>query len=159
MPTVAGALGGTTNVTVATGGTLMLEASNSVNSSASLTLNGGAVQIGAALGQNLGDWTLNNTSTVDFGSYAASLSFTSLAINGSLSIWNWNAMADSIGISGSYSGDLSQIVFYSDSGTNEIGTGAIVGGQLEAVPEPLSNAYLGLGIICFLIYLRRAKAS
>jgi autotransporter-associated beta strand protein len=79
---VSGALGGTTNVAIATGGTLVLGASNSVNSSASLALIGGKLGIASNLTQTLGVWTLLNSSTLDFSGYAASLTFTSLSVNG-----------------------------------------------------------------------------
>ena len=161
MTAVSGALGflgGTTNVTVATGGTLALGASNSINADASLSLNGGMLKTISNLSQILGAWSLLNSSTLDFGGYAASLTFTSLSINGALAIWNWNPTNDSIFINGAADASYSDITFYSDSGTTVLGTGAIRNGQLEAVPEPSTWALLGLGAVAVAVIARRRKS-
>jgi autotransporter-associated beta strand protein len=155
MALVSGALGGTTNMTVETGGTFTLGASDAVNTTAPLFLNSGTVRTVSNLSQTLGDWTLQNTSTLDFSGNAASFSFSGLSINGSLAIWNWNALTDSICITGAYSGDLSQIIFYSDSGLTDIGTGTILNNQLQAVPEPSTYALVSLSALLLVISVRR----
>jgi T5SS/PEP-CTERM-associated repeat protein/autotransporter-associated beta strand protein len=154
VASVRGALGGVTNITV-TGGRLSLEADQSVNKDATLSLEGGTLGISANLDQKFDSWTLQNNSLLDFDGYAASLTFTSLAINGSLAIWNWNALIDSISITGAYSGDLSQITFYSDFGVTEIGTGTIVNNQLQAVPEPSTYALVSLSALLLVISVKR----
>ena len=110
------------------------------------------------LSQILGAWSLLNSSTLDFGGYAASLTFTSLSINGALAIWNWNPTNDSIFINGAADASYSDITFYSDSGTTVLGTGAIRNGQLEAVPEPSTWALLGLGAVAVAVIARRRKS-
>ena len=128
-------------------GTLQIGTNTALPSGNAITLNGGTLRIGANLSQTMGAWTLNNTSTLDFGSSAASLTFSSFSINGTLAIWNWNPVADSIAITGASDDYYPAITFYSDSGTSELGTGAIVSGQLQAVPEPSTWALLGLGVL------------
>ena len=155
MALVSGALGGTTNLTVESGGIFTLGASNAVNPEASLLLQGGTLNTVSNLSQNLGAWTLQNTSTLDFAGNTVAFNFSGLSINGTLAIWNWNALTDSIGITGAYSGDLSQIIFYSDFGVTEIGTGAIVNNQLQAVPEPSTYALVCLSALLLVISARR----
>lgn len=112
-----------------------------------ITLNGGTLKMGTNLSQTMGVWTLNNTSTLDFAGYASSMTFSSLSINGTLAIWNWNPAADSIVITGAADAYYAGITLYSDSGITQLGNGAIVNGQLEAVPEPSTWALLGLGVL------------
>lgn len=135
-------------------GTLQLGTNTALPSGNDITLNGGTFETVSNLSQTLGNWTLQNTSILDFSGNAVSFSFSGLSINGSLAIWNWNSLIDSIGILGAYSGDLSQIVFYSDSGATQIGTGTIVNSQLQAVPEPSIYLLLGFGALLLVITAR-----
>jgi autotransporter-associated beta strand protein len=165
---VQGSLIGTTAVTVSTGGTLLLNAnaSNVVNSAASLAVSGtarvGGVQLGSTMSgktQTFASLTLSGDTTLDFGAGAAGNAFLiagSSSFSGNLQIWNWTGSVYSP--SGTDTGtigdgqdrllfttasgfNLSNIKFFSDNGNTRVGFGpaaeiSFSGGGFEIVPVP-----------------------
>jgi autotransporter-associated beta strand protein len=176
----AGALGGTSNIIVNGGGTLLLSQSGSpttdrINDSSTMTLNGGTFNTGGLSEHNLagltvtpgiGALTLSSNSTIDLGAGATVLAFANSSTQawiGTLSIYNWSGTpavgngtdqlyfgTDATGLTAE---QLSQIAFYSDSGTTLLGTGGyapIMDGEIVPVSEPstwfaAALAFGGLG--------------
>jgi len=147
------ALASTSSITVNSGGTLLLGASDQINNSATMTLNGGTFSKGnfsegttAAVG--IGALTLSASSHIDFGTGTVGvLSFASLNPAGfTLTIDNWTGSYNTIGNASS-----DRLIFDSDQTGNlsnfsftGFGAGTAVqfnlgGGFYEvvaAVPEP-----------------------
>jgi autotransporter-associated beta strand protein len=146
LATTSGALGSSTNITVNAGATLNLGAGDVAFGNQQFTLNGGEFLLSANQTQNFGNWNILGSSIFDLGGTTSTLTFNSFSINGTLDIWNWSASSDTIDINGATDAPYNNVVFYSDGGTTEIGTGAIIDGRLEAVPEPSPDALLGFGL-------------
>jgi fibronectin-binding autotransporter adhesin len=165
------AINDSSSITVNTGGTLVLGASNQIGDSVGLILNGGTLLVGAAgVSENLGTLTLTADSTIDFGNFESSLrelrfadsSGVTWATNTTLTITNWQGVAqtssdftrlffgtDGLGLS---EGQLGQIVF-ADQG---IFGGTLLGtGELVPVPEP--KIYVAALAICAAIGWRERK--
>jgi autotransporter-associated beta strand protein len=166
----ASALQSTGNITVNTGGSLLISASNAVNNSAAITLAGGTISMAGTTNDTVGTLTLSANSVIDLGTFTGNLTFA--ASNGiawagsSLQIWNWNGTnlyGTSYGAgdrriffgsnaSGLDQAQLDKISFYSGSGTGFIGNAFIRStGEIAAIPEPEVYAtaillLLGLGI-------------
>jgi hypothetical protein len=145
------ALAGATLITVNPGGTLALGQSNGVSDVASLVLAGGGLQIGTSLSETLGVLSVSGTatSTIDFLGNAATLDFSALVLGGELSIWNYSSADDFLNVAtGTAFGSLSQVTFYSDSGSAFLGVGGFDGLRLVpvAVPEPSTYAMALAGI-------------
>jgi len=176
----AGALGGTSSIVVNAGGTLLLSQSGSVtndriNNSSTMTLNGGTFNTGGLSERNLsgiivtpgiGALTLSSSSIIDLGGGASVIAFANSSAQtwvGTLSIYNWSGTPvtghgtdqlyfgiDSTGLTAE---QLSQIAFYSDSGTTFLGpAGFVIGmdGEIVPVAEPstwfaATLAFGGLG--------------
>jgi autotransporter-associated beta strand protein len=170
----AGALGGTTSIVVNGGGTLLLGTSGSpttdrINNSSTMTLNGGTFNTGGLSEHNLsgititpgiGALTLSSNSTIDLGAGASILAFAASSAQtwvGTLSIYNWSGTpvtghgtdqlyfgTDSMGLT---LPQLSQIAFYSDSGTTFLGTGGYtIGMDGEIVPVSEPGTWLAAGL-------------
>jgi autotransporter-associated beta strand protein len=140
------ALGSTTSITVNSGGTLLLGASNQINNTAGVTLAGGTFSVGGFVEGDsshagMGALTLTANSHIDFGTGAAGLlNFSSFVGNlHTLTIDNWTG---TVGLGGSSSTD--RLIFDSDQ-TSNLGlfsfTGyvgateiALGGGFYEVVP-------------------------
>ena len=168
----ASALGSTTAITVNSGGSLLISASNAVNNSANISLNGGTIALSQTMSDTVGTLTLSANSVIDLASASGARSLTFAASNGtswagaSLQIWNWNGTnmyGTSYGdgdrqiffgnsASGLDQAQLDKISFYSGSGTGFIGNAFIRStGEIAAIPEPEVYAtaillLLGLGI-------------
>jgi len=145
------AINDSSSITVNSGGTLVLGASNQIGDSVNLILNGGTFLVGAAnVTETLGTLTLSASSTIDFGDFDATgfrqLTFAnssaeSIIWTGTLTITNWQGVAMTssdftelvFGAGGLRNDQLAQIVF-ADQG---ITGGALLGtGELVPVPEP-----------------------
>ena len=138
-----GALGGTSSVSLTSSGTLLLAASNSVNDAASFDFNGGTLLMSSDLGEALGATTVTQESIIDLGGSSVELTFATLSINAPLEVWNWTPSQDFLFLgSSNFSGNLSLIQFYSDSGNNAIGAGQLDGLQIVPVPEPATPVLL-----------------
>jgi autotransporter-associated beta strand protein len=177
----AGALGATSNILVNAGGTLLLSqtgsaTTNRINDSSTMTLNGGTFNTaglsehnlsGATVTPGIGAVTLTSNSIIDLGEGASILAFagsSAQAWSGTLSIYNWSGTpvvgqgtdqvyfgTDATGLTAE---QLSQIAFYSDSGTTLLGSGGFatgMDGELVPVPEPATwvAAALACGAIGF----------
>jgi autotransporter-associated beta strand protein len=162
----AGSLGGTSSIVVNAGGTLLLSQSgsatnNRINNSSTMTLNGGTFNTaglsehelsGVIVTPGIGALTLSSNSTIDLGTGASILAFANSSAqtwSGTLSIYNWSGTpvvgdgtdqlyfgTDSTGLT---TQQLSQIAFYSDSGTTFLGSADFVSGldgEVGPVPEP-----------------------
>jgi autotransporter-associated beta strand protein len=162
----AGSLGGTSNIVVNAGGTLLLSQSgsatnNRINNSSTMTLNGGTFNTaglseyelsGVTVTPGIGALTLSSSSIIDLGAGASILAFANSSAqtwSGTLSIYNWSGTpvvgngidqlyfgTDSTGLTAQ---QLSQIAFYSDSGTTFLGSAGFVSGmdgEIGPVPEP-----------------------
>jgi hypothetical protein len=159
-------LGGTSSIVVNAGGTLLLSQSgsatnNRINNSSTMTLNGGTFNTaglsehelsGVTVTPGIGALTLSSNSTIDLGTGASILAFANSSAqtwSGTLSIYNWSGTpvvgdgtdqlyfgTDSTGLT---TQQLSQIAFYSDSGTTFLGSADFVSGldgEVGPVPEP-----------------------
>ena len=185
-----GALGGTSSIVVNQGGTLLFSASGSpttdrINNSSTMTLNGGTFNTaglsehglsGASVTPGIGAITLSSNSTIDLGAGASVIAFANSSAQswtGTISIYNWTGTlgagngpdqlffgSDAAGLTAT---QLSQIAFYSDSGTTFLGTGSFASdldGEVVPVPEPTTwlAAALGFGALAFTQRRRMRKA-
>jgi autotransporter-associated beta strand protein len=150
------ALGKTGAIVINTGGTLLLGASNQINNSATLTLNGGTFNTGGysegtSTAAGLGTLTLSASSTINLGSGNSILSLagsnsTVWASGAILSILDWSGKATGGGTDQLYFGanitlgngltssQLSQIQFVNPAGFAPGNYGATLLGTDELVP-------------------------
>jgi autotransporter-associated beta strand protein len=160
------ALGGTSSITVGSGGTLLLGANNQINTAAALFLSGGTFAKGdyaegAANSVGLGALTLSASgSRLDFGTGTVGvLSFASFTAAGHLLlIDNWTGTT---GIAGTNATD--RLIFDSDQASNlsnfsftgyatgarefDLGGGFFEVAPLTPVPEPSTYAAGCLGLL------------
>ena len=162
-----GSLSNTTNVTVSSGGTLLLSGTNNskINNSASVTLAGGTLSLGgsSSLSETVGALTLSSSSTIDFGTLAGgnTLSFANssgASWTGTLKVYNWTQGTDHLFFGSTDSGltstQLGDILFYSDNGTTLLGGGGKFGlgtGEVRPTPEP-SALLVGVGLCMMVCY-------
>lgn len=180
------ALGGTTNIVVNAGGTLAFAQSNQVNAGTppTMTLAGGRVNANSNTVANntttLGALTLTASSIIDLATGTGATGDTSLLFAASnaigwtggatLSIYNWGGTAANGAVLGSgtdvlrfgnsatglNSGQLAQIVFYSDSGVTSLGQATILSdGTVVPVPEPATVAAAALALLLVARRMRR----
>lgn len=166
-----GALGSTSSITVNSGGTLLLGASDQINNSAGLTLHGGTFATGgysegSTSTAGLGALTLNITGAhLDFGTgTTGTVRFASFSPGAFLlTIDNWTGTPASAG-----SSSTDRLIFESDQASNLGGfaftgyTGAMeiaLGGGLweivPVVPEPRTYAAGGLTALALVGRLRK----
>ena len=159
----AAALGNVTNITVHAGGVLALGQNGGVNDLASLSLAGGVLQTGTSLSETFGALAVTgSTSLIDFLGNAATLDFATLDLGGHLSIWNYSSATDFLAIAtGTATGSLEQISFYSDAGTTFLGRGGFESTRLVpvAVPEPSTIAMALAGLAAAGMLRRRRKRA
>lgn len=172
------ALGSTSSITVNSGGTLLLGASNQINNAATMTLAGGTFakgnfSEGSTIATGLGSLTLTASgSTIDFGTGTVGvLTFASLAPGSfTLTITNWTGTIATQG-----TGSTDRLIFNSDQNANlnsfafsGYGPGAMefnLGGgfyeivPVAPVPEPSTwiGAALALGAVSLNVVRRRRK--
>jgi autotransporter-associated beta strand protein len=159
----AAALGNVTSITVNAGGVLALGQNGGVNDLASLSLAGGVLQTSTSLSETFGALAVTgSTSLIDFLGNAATLNFATLDLGGHLSIWNYSGTTDFLAIAtGTATGSLEQIAFYSDAGTTFLGYGGFESTRLVpvAVPEPSTIAMALAGLAAGGILRRRKRAA
>ena len=173
-----GSLSATSNVTINSGAILQLSGTgnNKISDSASVTLNGGTLQVAgtSSLSETLGSLAVQSNSTIDFGIFATGnkLSFASSYAtlwnsSAALSIWNYTLGLDHLyfgsGLSaGLTSPQISQFIFYSDDGQTRIASSLGFNGAGEISPVPEPSAIVMSAISCLFIgglALRRRKAG
>ncbi|MGB8853336.1 MAG: PEP-CTERM sorting domain-containing protein [Pirellulales bacterium] len=129
------------------GGAFALGQIGGITNEVAVTLAGGSLEAAINLTQNFGTLTVaGGTSVINFSTYAATFNFAtlSLAPSSQLAIWNYAGADDVLRIAtGTATGSLSQIAFYSDAGTTYLGEGSFVGTTIVPVPEP-STLVIGL---------------
>ena len=165
------AIHSSTNITVNTGGTLVLSASNQIGDGVGLILSGGTFLVGAAnVTEDLGTLTLTADSTIDFGNFGASglrqLTFdnsASISWTGTLTITNWQGVINSssefteifFGVGGLSSTQLGQIRFANQGNV----TGGLLGtGELVPVPEPRVYA-AAIALLAFVGWRERKRIA
>ena len=169
-----GSLSGTTSVAV-NGGTRLLSgsASDRINNAATVALaNASKLSVSGAVTETFGAMTLSGNnggtaSVIDFGAGGSSLTFASIASSVAvvaLQIWNWTdngGPADHLIATSGFSGgntSLTDIAFYSDSGTTSLGTAKWLSGgttgELVPVPEP-GALFAGLALMAPLAWRER----
>jgi autotransporter-associated beta strand protein len=181
---VSGTLGGTTSVTINSGGALVLSgASERINDAAALILAGGTFN-SAGLSETFGTLNLSASSIIDFGGGSSFLFFADSSAevwnsSARLSLWNWSGNVnvgggtDRIHFGNGFSmglttSQLAQIDFYSDAGltqysiTPAFSSNAFVGsfGEVVPVPEPTAMG-VAMGLLGLIGWRerRRARAS
>jgi autotransporter-associated beta strand protein len=161
----AAALAGVTEITVNSAATLMLGQTQGVNDLAGLHLAGGVLQTGTGLFETFGGLIVSgSTAAIDFLGNAATLNFATLDLGGHLSIWNYSGTTDFFEIAtGTATGSLEQISFYSDAGTTFLGYGGFESTRIVpvAVPEPstIVMALAGLAACGMMRWRRKRVAS
>ncbi len=180
-----GQLTGTTEINLSSG-TFLLGGNNQVNTSANLNLNNGTLsmrgnEVTRASSQTFNTLTLTADSVIDFSALSGTSTLTFSNIVGlnnyTLSIWNWNGttlwgetsttggegqytrLYDILG-SGLSSNELSNISFYSGSGSGFLGSGAYsLDGEIIPIAEPSVRYMAGIAIICLLCSLSFVKEA
>lgn len=161
------ALGGTSDITINTGGTLLSGTANQINNTADINLAGGTLNLGGfaegSAGTNgVGTLTLSLNSIIDFGAGSAGLiQFAGIAhTGGNLSILNWTGTpyvgntGDRLlfsGLESSFTSLFSQseVSFNGISGFATVQYDGFY--ELVAVPEP-ATVLCGLFLFGFLIW-------
>jgi autotransporter-associated beta strand protein len=180
---VANALGGTSGITVNSGGTLLLSGSSGVtdriNNSATMNLNGGTFNTGG-LSENgsvgIGALTLSNNSTIDLGTGTSVINFANSSaatwVSGkTLTILDWSGSTSGGGTdqlifgsdsSGLSSGQIAQVIFQDPAGFSSGNYGAMIlmSGELVPVAIPEPGTWLACGLaLSVLLYTQRRKLS
>jgi len=134
------------------GGAIALGQIGSITNEVAVTLSGGSLEAAINLTQNFGTLTVaGGTSAIDFSTYAATFNFAtlSLAPSSQRAIWNYAGADDVRRIAtGTATGSLSQIAFYSDAGTTYFGEGSFLGTTTVPVPEPSTLVIVFAAAIC-----------
>ena len=165
------AINSSSSITVNTGGTLVLGASNQIGDGIGLILNGGTFLVGASnVTETLGTLTLNASSTIDFGNFGASglrqLTFSNssaITWTGILTITNWQGVANTsseftdifFGVGGLTTAQQGQIQFANQG--NVAGT-LLGGGELVPVPEPQVYA-AAVALLAFVGWRERRRIA
>ncbi len=178
---LTGSLGSASAVNVNNGGTLLLNNSNRISDSAGLGLGGGQVRFGTGISgaaETMGALTLNFDSVIDLGTGSANqLKFSSIVIGpsfNSLKIYNYTAgvgeqfLSDPnrdrlvfAGLLGLNAGQLSQIQFFSDSGSTLLGPAGQIAfglpGEVELAPVPEPSTWMAGGLLLGLLGYRERR--
>jgi autotransporter-associated beta strand protein len=157
------ALGATTSVTLASGATVRLTASEAINSAAALNLNGSTLAAEGNISQTLGPASVLAPSFIDAGPGTFSLTLTTLSLDAMLNVWDWNSVTDRLFVTnGILTGEASNVLFYSDSGLTLLGHGHLSGTEITVVPvpEPSTYAMAVVGLACggISLWRRRTRA-
>jgi autotransporter-associated beta strand protein len=146
------ALGGTQQILIETGGTLLFSGSaaltNRINDSVAFRLGGGTLNTGG-LSERLGTLTLSANSTLNFGSGSSVIRFAASSgqtwtSGRTLTLANWTSGSDRLffgsSASGLTAGQLAQISFLNPSGfaTGTYPAMMLGTGEVVPVPEPIT---------------------
>ncbi len=183
--TTVGRLAGTSNITVNSGGTLMLSdtgasgATDRINDAATMTLNGGTFRTGGLSEHGatnntpgIGALTLSASSVLNLGNGSSVIAFANSnaqAWSGMLSIDFWSGSPSGNGTDQVYFGNdntgltatqLSDVAFYSDNGATFLGFAQILAdGEIVpvAVPEPATWATGAIAALAISLRFWRRK--
>jgi autotransporter-associated beta strand protein len=152
------AAGATTNVTVQSGGTLLVSQSNQVNDSAAVTLSGGTIQRGSGVTETFGNLNLTAASVINFGTGTTnSLNFSNYTGGGfKLSVTNFlagNILTFKTDLSGSISNTS---LFGFDNGFNSAWNGGTSTFTITAIPEP-STVAAAFGLAAVFLWPARRR--
>ena len=140
------------SVTVDSGATLKLGASNQISDSSALTLSGGTFATGG-LSETLGSLSLSSStaSFLDFGSGSSTLRFSGISAGtGTLVVNNWNLNSDHLNFTADPTAFLAQITIGGGAASVIAQTG-----YFEVVPEPATWALLAFSLTTVTILRRR----
>jgi autotransporter-associated beta strand protein len=180
-------LANTSNITVNSGGTLLLASSSGastdrIRDAATMTLNGGTLNTGGLSEHGasnntagIGALTLQSTPIIDMGSATSIVAFansSSASWSGTLNIYNWSGNpgpaggngTDQLFIGSDNTGltatQLTEVQFFTGSGTGSYGIGALIlaNGEIVPIPEPGTWAAGGLALGGLLCWQRRRFA-
>lgn len=128
--------------TTVTSGTLAVSQSSAINDNSPMILNGGTLQFQGAIDGAVQSLSITMPSVFDFGGNAnSSLSFSTLAADAPLSVWNFVPMVGALNLlSGNYTGDLANITFFTDAGLTSLGRAYLNGTILSPTTIIASNA-------------------
>lgn len=142
-------------LTLNSGGTLLLSANEQINDSTALTLDGGTFSTGTGFSETLGPLTLTSNSSIDLGSNPHLLSFSSSSLpawNGTLTIYGWHGSPGQSGTQGQ--------IFFGNTSTgltpDQLGrihfdgfsTAAMLNDAGELVPTAVPEAQTVLAALC-----------
>ena len=147
-------------ITINDSGTLLLGAANQIGSS-DLSFNGGNFSTGG-FSDTIGTLTLDKSSTIDFGSGASVLDFSTAGTFGASTVLTINNWTGNIGFSGGTdqlifsttvpdTGQLAQISFVNPGSQTGTFAGFLVGS--EVVPVPEASSMIGAALLSALIIL------
>jgi fibronectin-binding autotransporter adhesin len=164
---VTNAMGNTTSVVMHNGGSLLVRANDSINDTASMTMNGSTLKFDGNITEWVGALTLSANSTIDMGGGNIALHFSDLVAGLTavtrLNIYNYTLYSDHLYFTNNanVSDSLPYISFYSGWGTGLIGNSFISSlsspWQVQPVPEPETWATAAILLIGSGIYLLRRK--
>jgi autotransporter-associated beta strand protein len=165
------AINNSLSITVNSGASLVLGASNQIGDGIALVLDGGTLLVGAGdVTEDLGTLTLNASSIIDFGNFGSilrQLTFddstgVTWATNAVLTITNWQGLANQtsevtkllFGTGGLTSTQLGQIRFANQN----IDGGQLLGGSGELAPIPEAPVVGGaFAIAAFVVWRERRR--
>ncbi len=153
------------NVTVNTGGTLLLASTEQIVDTANITLGGGTIQIGGNITETMNNLTLTADSVIDFGGGDGILEFNDFIFSDgtddyTLTVRNWTG---NIGVNGG--GGPDQLVFGTELTENQLAQIRFEGydpsiqlDDLEVVPIPEPGAVAaGVGLLGLLGWRERRR--
>ena len=158
-------LGGTSGITVSTGGTLLLSQSNQINNSATMGLAGGTIKFGSTVSEGsssavgVGALTLTANSTLDFNSLAGTITFSSFTPGAfTLAITNWTNGSSHLIFNQDESGALSSFTLNGGTAFQTSLGGGFYEIGITAVPEPGTIA-AGLALVGLVAWRERKRLA
>lgn len=149
-----------TGATTINAGTLAIGKSSALSSSSAMVLNGGTFATGG-FSQTLNTLTLSSTSSIDFGAGTSALAFadsSAITWTGTLDLINFNIGTDTLKFGTSSTaltaGQLADISLAGYTATGLDSSGFVT---FTAVPEPTQAAFLILGMLGLIVFVRNHR--